>query len=218
MNIILLGLPGSGKGTQAKMLSKHFNIPHISTGDIFRDILKTESELSKKIKSYVIGGLLVPDNIVAEIVQERIEQKDCKDGFILDGFPRNINQAEFFKEYLSSKKIKIDSVIYFELPVDLSIKRLSSRRHCPVCKRDYNLITQPPKNDELCDVCNVKLIQRADDELQTVTQRIKVYEKETEPLISYYLSNKLLKKINANQSIEKVFQDTINLLKDASYN
>jgi adenylate kinase len=114
--------------------------------------------------------------------------------------------------------MKIDSVIYFELPVDLSIKRLSARRHCPVCKRDYNLITQPPKNDELCDICNVKLVKRPDDKLQTVTERIKVYEKETEPLVSYYLKNKLLKKVNADQSIEKVFQDTINLLKNAGYN
>ncbi len=113
MNIILLGLPGSGKGTQAKMLSKHFIIPHISTGDIFRDILKTESQLSKKIKNFVNTGLLVPDNIVSEIIQQRVEKEDCRNGFILDGFPRNISQAEFLKNYLISKKDKIDAVIFF---------------------------------------------------------------------------------------------------------
>lgn len=218
MNIVLLGLPGSGKGTQAEMLSKYFNIPHISTGDIFREILNTDSTLSKRIKDYVNNGLLVPDDIVSDIVQKRIEKKDCENGFVLDGFPRNITQAEFFKNYLGFKKKEIDAVIFFELPAEISIKRLSARRHCPKCKRDYNLITQPPKDDELCDVCKLKLVQRNDDKIETVTERINVYEKETEPLVRYYSEKNLLKRVNANQPIEKVFKDTIDLLKNASYN
>lgn len=144
MNLILLGMPGSGKGTQAKMISEKYHIPHISTGDIFREILSTESSLAEEIRRYVDKGLLVTDEIVFKVVKERLNKSDCSDGFLLDGFPRNIYQADTFDGYLKSLGKPFPKVIYLELPFEVSVKRLTARRLCPVCKKGYNMLSKPP--------------------------------------------------------------------------
>jgi adenylate kinase len=220
MNIVLLGMPGSGKGSQAGTLKQNLKLLHFSTGDAFREILSCsqpkmggqdsaspceasskESDLSKKIKDYVNNGLLVPDEIVLEVVKQKISICGQKD-FLFDGFPRNVNQAQLFDKYLGTINSSIDKVVYMELPEEISIKRLVARRLCPKCKRGYNLVTQPPKTDEMCDTCNVKLSQRNDDKLETVKDRLEVYKKETSPLIDYY-KNKIIK-VDATGTIEEV--------------
>jgi len=203
MNIVFFGMPGCGKGTQAKMLVEKFNFVYISTGDIFREIILKKNVLTQKIKNYMQQGLLVPDEIVFDVVKQKINHINNKD-FLFDGFPRNIVQAKMFNEYLSSVNKNIDKVFYFELSQDLCIKRLTSRRLCPKCNKGYNLITQPPKNDELCDICNVKLIQREDDKYETVIKRMNVYEKESKSLLEYY-KDKLIK-IDATGNIEDIFK------------
>jgi adenylate kinase len=213
MNLILLGMPGSGKGTQAKMISEKYHIPKISTGDIFREVLQGDSSLAKKIRKYVDNGKFVNDEIVFDVVKERINRSNCSGGFLLDGFPRNINQAETFDRYIESFKKPVPDVMYLELSFEVSIKRLISRRNCPVCNKSYNLLSMPPAKDEICDVCNVKLISRKDDDEATVRNRVKVFESETEPLVDYYGSRpSRFFKINADNTIEAVFENICSLL------
>lgn len=201
MNLILLGVPGSGKGTQAKLISKKYNIPHISTGDIFR----TKSH-KKVIAKYVTKGILVPDKIVLEIIEERISRPDCRSGFILDGFPRNINQAQSLDKYLNSKNKIINKVLYFKLPIQSAIKRLTARRICPICSKNYNLISEPPQKENICDSCNVSLTQRTDDTIKTVKKRLTVYTQNTKPLILYYKNQNKLRELNADKPVNNVFQ------------
>jgi len=212
MNLILIGMPGSGKGTQAKMISEKYHIPKISTGDIFREQLHSGSHLAEKIRSHVDTGRLVNDEIVFDVVKERINRSDCSDGFLLDGFPRNINQAETFDRYIESFKKSVPNVMYLELPFEVIIKRLTSRRICPVCNRNYNLLTIPPAKDEICDVCNVGLLPRKDDDEATVRNRVKVFKSETVPLVDYYSLKKNLLEINADNAIEVVFENICSLL------
>lgn len=186
MRLILLGAPGSGKGTQAAKLSEKFNIPQISTGDIFRSNIKNGTELGKKAKEYIDKGLLVPDEVTVGIVKDRLQQPDCKNGFILDGFPRTIPQAEYLDNVLKDMGIALDAVLNIHVPDEKIIERMSGRRVCPGCGASYHLVFNPPTKDNVCDSCKAGLIQREDDKAETVINRLKTYHDQTEPLIEYY--------------------------------
>ncbi|MHA1583245.1 MAG: adenylate kinase [Candidatus Baldrarchaeia archaeon] len=209
MRIILLGPPGSGKGTQAKLLSKKYSIPHIAMGDILREEVARKTPLGKKVNVYMSKGELVPDEIVIEVLKKRLQEADCVDGFILDGFPRTLNQAKALDNMLNELNLKIDAVIYIDVPDEEIMKRLSLRRTCKVCGRIYNLHYNPPKQDGKCDVCGGELIIRDDDKPEVIKNRLKVYNDQTKPLVDYYESHKLLIRINGVDSIDKVFQQIV---------
>ncbi len=206
MNIILLGPPGGGKGTQAKRIVEKYGIPHIATGDILRDAVAKGTELGKKAKEYMERGELVPDEIVIGIVKERIKKPDCEKGFLLDGFPRTINQAEALDDMLKELGKKIDAVIYIDVPEDEVVKRISYRRSCRKCGAVYNLIYSPPKEDNKCDKCGGELYQRDDDKEEVVRQRFKVYMENTAPLIEYYEKRGILYRVDGTRSIDDVWQ------------
>lgn len=186
MKIVMLGAPGAGKGTIASRLSVKYGIPHISTGDIFRANIKNGTELGKKAKSYMDQGLLVPDELTCDLVMDRISQDDCKKGFILDGFPRTIPQAEALTDALDEKDEQMDYALNVILSDDKIVKRMSGRRTCPKCGAVYHIVTLPPKEEGICDKCGSALVQRADDSEETVKKRLEVYHEQTEPLIEYY--------------------------------
>ncbi|ADQ05014.1 adenylate kinase [Caldicellulosiruptor owensensis OL] len=192
MRLILLGAPGAGKGTQAEYLSKRFSIPHISTGDILRENVKNETELGKKAKEYMDKGLLVPDEIVIEIVKDRIAKEDCKNGFLLDGFPRTIAQAEALDRVLQELGQKIDKVLNIEVPDEKILERMSGRRICKNCGASFHIIYRPPQKEGICDICGGELYQREDDKEETVKKRLEVYHAQTQPLIDYYKAKGLL--------------------------
>lgn len=212
MKIVILGAPGAGKGTQAKRISKQYNIPHISTGDIFRSNIKNNTELGKMAKSYMDKGDLVPDELTVEMLLKRISEEDCKEGFILDGFPRTIVQADKLKEALSKNNEKIDYALDIELSDDDIIARMSGRRACPKCGRTYHLEYAAPKHEGICDACESELIIRSDDKPETVKDRLTVYHEKTEPLIKYYNEEGILKMVNGKASLDKVFADIIKVL------
>lgn len=198
MRIILIGPPGAGKGTYAKYFSKKYCIPHISTGDIFRAEIANETELGKKIKEYVEKGMLVPDEIVIEVVKKRLSQPDTQKGFILDGFPRTIKQAEALDEFA-----KIDAAIHIYIDMEEAVRRLSNRYVCPRCGRSYNLLFNPPKNDLTCDDCGTKLIRRKDDEPEIIRKRYKIYYETFQPILEYYKAKNLLIEIDNTQGSAK---------------
>lgn len=206
MNIILLGPPGSGKGTQAEMLSKTYGIPHISTGDILREEVMKGTSLGEKVKVYMNKGELVPDELVIEILKKRLQEPDCKKGFILDGFPRNLRQAKALDIILSDVNLKIDAVVYIDVTDEEIMRRLSLRRTCKVCGRVYNLYYNPPKYDEKCDICGGELFIRDDDKPEVIERRLKVFNEETKPLIEYYEEKRLLVRISGMSSIDDVFR------------
>ncbi|HIH77863.1 MAG TPA: adenylate kinase [Halobacteria archaeon] len=204
MNIILLGLPGGGKGTQARFITEKFGIPQISTGDMLRDAVTNKTDLGLKAKEYMDAGKLVPDDLVIKIVEERLKRDDCKDGFILDGFPRTLLQAEALDKILTRMSKKIDYVINIDVPAEDIVKRLTSRRICKKCGNIYNLLSNPPKIDGKCDICGGELYQREDDKEETVRRRLQVYKEDTEPLIMYYKSKGVLKTIDGRKDIDDV--------------
>jgi adenylate kinase len=206
MILIFLGAPGVGKGTQAKKLSREYGIPQISTGDIFRDVIKRETELGKKAKKYVKSGKLVPDELVLEIVEQRFQEDDCKDGFILDGFPRTEPQAEALDEFFHEHGLELHAVIKFKLPKEKIIERLVNRRGCSKCGKIYNLLTHPPKIENVCDKCGGELYQRDDDAKEVIEKRIEVYEEKTYSLINYYAEEGLLEVIDASGSPDDVYE------------
>lgn len=205
MNVILLGAPGAGKGTQAVRIAAAMNIPHISTGDIFRKNIKEKTPVGLKAKSYIDRGQLVPDEVVVEIVQQRIDEDDCKNGFLLDGFPRTIAQAEAL-----DRLTNIDSVINLEVDLDKLVDRITGRRVCEKCGESYHVST---KKDDICEKCGGKLIQRADDTEETVKSRLNVYKNETAPLINFYKKQGVLKNVDGMKSIEEVFEEISKALK-----
>ncbi|OGS18001.1 MAG: adenylate kinase [Elusimicrobia bacterium RIFOXYA2_FULL_40_6] len=213
MNIILLGAPGSGKGTQSANIVKEYKVPHISTGDLFRETLRKNTKISNEIKRYVNKGALVPDDIVISMFRNRVEKSDCKKGFISDGFPRNLFQAKILDRYFHEKKKKIDAVLFLNLSSTESLKRLTARWMCPSCNRGYNTISQPPNDDKICDVCKIKLIQRIDDTPQTVLRRLKIYKAETFPIVNYYKKQKKLITIEADKDIKVIFDNIKKTLK-----
>lgn len=210
MRIILLGPPGVGKGTQASNIVKKYNIPHISTGDIFRANIKSGTELGITAKSYMDKGLLVPDEIVVSIVQDRLAQDDCKDGFLLDGFPRTVEQAEALDIELDKMGIKLDKVVNIDADKDVLIARVTGRRICRECGATYHVINNPPKVEGVCDIDGGELYQRADDTEETVATRIQVYLEQTQPLIDYYRKKGLLLDVDGTKPIEEVFRTIIN--------
>ncbi|MCU9815616.1 adenylate kinase [Paraclostridium sp. AKS73] len=212
MRIILLGPPGAGKGTQAAGIVEKYNIPHISTGDIFRKNIKEGTELGKKAKGYIDQGLLVPDELTVGLVTDRIAQPDCEKGFMLDGFPRNVAQAQHLDEYLKEVGISLDKVVNIEVYKDILVGRAVGRRICKSCGATYHVEFNPPKVDGVCDVCGGELYQRADDNEETVSKRIQVYLDETKPLVNYYSEEGIIANINGQQSIENVFGDIVEAL------
>ncbi|MDD7580032.1 MAG: adenylate kinase [Treponema sp.] len=202
MNFIFLGPPGAGKGTLAAQVAEEYKIPQISTGDIFRENIKNETELGKKVKAIMDAGGLVGDDVVLEIVEDRLKKDDCKNGFILDGFPRTIPQAEAFE------KLGIEvKVVNFEVNNDLIIARLSNRRVCKNCKQNYNVKFMPPKVEGVCDKCGGELFTREDDKLESITHRLEVYRKETEPLIDFYRNLNKMTDIDSARDSQEVLVD-----------
>jgi len=213
MRIILLGPPGAGKGTQAKMMEKDFGIPQLSTGDIIRLAIQNQTEWGRKAEEFVKAGKLVPDEVVIGIVKEKLSGKDLANGFILDGFPRTLPQAEALEEMLRELGIQIDAVLYFQVDSDEIVRRLSARRICEKCQTPYNLLSKPAKNDEICDQCGGKVIQRPDDRPEVVRERLRVYEEQTSPLVEFYSRKGLLRVIPSNGSIEEVYERVKEVLK-----
>ena len=212
MKIIMLGAPGAGKGTQAKKIADLCKIPHISTGDIFRANIKQGTELGKKAKSYMDAGELVPDELVCDLVVDRIQQDDCTEGFILDGFPRTIPQAEALTEALNAIEQKMEYALNIDVPDENIIHRMAGRRACVGCGATYHLEFAPTKVEGICDVCGEKLILRDDDKPETVTNRLNVYHAQTKPLIDYYDKKGIVYTIDGNQSMDKVFSDIRKIL------
>lgn len=207
MRLVILGPPGAGKGTQASKVVERYNIPHISTGDILRENIAKGTELGKEAKGYMDKGTLVPDSLVLSLVQERISREDTKDGFLLDGFPRNVSQATALDAELDKLGINLDKVINIIVDPSELIDRATSRRVCPTCGETYNIKAKPPKVEGKCDIDGSDLIIRTDDTVETVTTRIKVYTDQTSPLIDYYKAQGTLFDVDGSQSIEKVTED-----------
>jgi len=212
LRIVMLGAPGVGKGTQAKKIMKVFGIPQISTGDLLREAVRNQTELGRKAKSYMDRGELVPDNVIIDIIRERLQQDDCKSGFILDGFPRTIPQAEALDRLLADMDQKLDAVIDISVDYDAVVQRLVNRRICSRCGADYNLLTNPPKVDGTCDACGGKIIRRDDDNEETIRRRFSVYEEQTQPLRDFYRKKSLLREIDGNRTVDEVFADIADIL------
>ena len=205
--VVLLGPPGAGKGTQATGIAEKYNILHISTGDIFRANVKQGTPLGLKAKEYMDKGALVPDELTCDLVEDRIMQDDCKNGYLLDGFPRTVFQAEHFDNFLKSKDQNIDSVVDIEVPDSAIIPRAAGRRVCRNCGKPYHVTFNPPKQEGVCDDCGGEVYQRADDSEETVKNRLKVYAEQTAPLVDYYKKANVLVEINGDQAMDKVFAD-----------
>jgi adenylate kinase len=210
----MLGAPGTGKGTQGKLIGVHFKIPNISTGEILRTAIKNRTQLGNEAKAFMDRGELVPDDVMIGLIKERVKEEDCKNGFILDGFPRTVRQAEELLAFFDKIGLKLDQVIVFELAQNKIIKRLTSRRVCINCGKDYNIITNPPSADNKCEVCGGEIIQRPDDTEKTVTNRLKVYAEKTKPLIEYFQKNEKLKTFNADKSVQEINTKIINFLSE----
>ena len=212
MKIIMLGAPGAGKGTQAKMIAEKYGIPHISTGDIFRYNIKNGTELGKEAKKYMDQGLLVPDELTVKILLDRVAQDDCKNGYVLDGFPRTIPQAEVLEEALTKLGDRIDYAINVEVPDENIVKRMGGRRACVNCGATYHIEHVPPKKEGICDKCGAELILRDDDKPETVTKRLSVYHEQTRPLISFYADKHVLYTVDGTQNMEQVFEAITKIL------
>ena len=213
MHILLMGPPGAGKGTKAANLVKKFSIPHISTGDMFRAAIKEGTELGKKAKACIDAGNLVPDEITIGIVKERLSQEDCKKGFILDGFPRTVDQADALKGILTELGLSLKSVLNITVPSADLVERAVGRRICRSCGATYHVKFSPSKQEGVCDACGGELYQRADDTEETMKNRLSVYEAQTKPLIDYYQAAGLYVEIDGRQAIDKVFDDVVAALK-----
>jgi adenylate kinase len=209
MRAVLLGPPGAGKGTQAVKLVEKYGVPQISTGDIFRKNIKEGTELGKKAQEYMNAGELVPDELVVDLVKDRLMQEDCANGYLLDGFPRTIYQAEELDKFLAEQGQKLDAVINFEVGHDELIKRLTGRRICKKCGASYHIVNIPPKKEGVCDMCGGELEQRKDDTVETAENRISVYKESTAPLIGYYEKTGALKNFNAERDHEIVFKEIV---------
>ena len=212
MKIIMLGAPGAGKGTQAKKIAEKYQIPHISTGDIFRANIKNGTELGKKAKTYMDQGLLVPDELVCDLVVDRVKQEDCKNGYILDGFPRTIPQAESLDEALGQMGESLDYAINVDVPDEHIVNRMSGRRACVGCGATYHMVYAPTKKEGVCDVCGAELILRDDDKPETVQKRLSVYHEQTQPLIDDYKGKGILKDVDGTKDMDVVFQAITDIL------
>ena len=212
MKIIMLGAPGAGKGTQAKKIAEKYQIPHISTGDIFRSNIKEGTELGMKAKAYKDQGGLVPDELTIGMLMDRIQKDDCKNGYVLDGFPRTIPQAESLTNALNERNQKIDYAVNVDVPDENIVNRMSGRRACLSCGATYHIVYKPSKVEGICDVCGDKLVLRDDDKPETVKKRLSVYHDQTQPLIDYYKEAGVLANVDGTQDMEKVFSDIVAVL------
>ncbi len=212
MKIIMLGAPGAGKGTQAKMIAEKYMIPHVSTGDIFRANIKNGTELGKEAKSYMDKGELVPDELTVRILLDRVSQEDCKNGYVLDGFPRTIPQAEVLDKELSKNGEAIDFAINVDVPDENIVRRMSGRRACVNCGATYHIVHVPPKKEGICDKCGNELILRDDDKEETVKNRLSVYHDQTQPLIDFYTSKGVLKEVDGTVDMMDVFKAITDIL------
>ncbi len=212
MKLIMLGAPGAGKGTQAKQIADKYGIPHISTGDIFRANLKAGTELGLKAKEYMDKGALVPDSLTLELIMDRFKADDCKNGYVLDGFPRTIPQAEALTKALAENNEAIDFAIDVEVPDEAIVKRMSGRRACVNCGATYHIVYNAPKEENKCDTCGSELIQRQDDKPETVLNRLSVYHEQTQPLLDYYEKFGVLRTVDGTQDMNKVFDDIVEIL------
>ena len=212
MKIIMLGAPGAGKGTQAKMIADKYQVPHISTGDIFRANIKNGTELGKKAKEFMDKGQLVPDELTVEILLDRVAQDDCKNGYVLDGFPRTIPQADVLDKELTKLGDKVDYAINVDVPDENIIRRMSGRRACLKCGATYHIEHIPPKQEGICDTCGSELVQRDDDKPETVKNRLSVYHEQTQPLIDYYTKKNILKTVDGTKDMQEVFNEITGIL------
>ena len=212
MKIIMLGAPGAGKGTQAKKIAAKYGIPHISTGDIFRANIKNGTELGKKAKTYMDQGALVPDELTCDLVVDRIQQDDCKNGYVLDGFPRTIPQAECLTDALNKLGEKMDYAINVDVPDENIVNRMGGRRACVGCGATYHVVYNAPKVENVCDTCGENLVLRDDDKPETVQKRLDVYHAQTQPLIDYYEKAGILKNVDGTVDMEQVFQSIVDIL------
>ena len=214
MKIIMLGAPGAGKGTQAKKIAEKYGIPHISTGDIFRANIKNQTELGMKAKSYMDQGALVHDELTLELIMDRFTNDDCKNGYVLDGFPRTIPQAEALTKALADKQDAVDYAINVDVPDEAIVTRMSGRRACLACGGTYHIKFNPTKVEGICDACGGELVLRNDDKPETVQKRLDVYHEQTQPLIDYYQTQNILKEVDGTLPLEDVFRAIIAILED----
>lgn len=212
MKIVMLGAPGAGKGTQAKMIAKEYGVPHISTGDIFRANIKEGTELGRKAKSYMDAGALVPDELVIDLVVDRLSWDDAKGGYVLDGFPRTIPQAQALTKALKDKGESLDYAIDIDVPDENIIERMGGRRACIACGATYHIVNIPPKNEGICDECGKELILRDDDKPETVKERLNVYHEQTQPLIDYYKGEGILRDVDGTMDMSDVFDGIVKIL------
>lgn len=212
MKIIMLGAPGAGKGTQAKLIAEKYGVPHISTGDIFRANIKNGTELGKEAKEYMDKGLLVPDELTVRLLLDRVAQDDCKNGYVLDGFPRTIPQAEVLDKELTKLGDSVDFAVDVDVPDENIIRRMSGRRACLNCGATYHIVNIPPKKEGICDVCGSELVLRDDDQPETVKNRLKVYHEQTQPLIVYYTGKGVLRTVDGTLPMEEVFDAIVKIL------
>lgn len=212
MRLIILGAPGAGKGTQAVTLAEKLSIPHISTGDIFRSNIRSGTELGKQAKAYIDKGMLVPDEVTIGIVKDRLTHDDCKSGFILDGFPRTIPQAEYLDEALQGMGIELDAVLNIDVPDDEIVRRISGRRVCSACGMSFHLVYNAPQTENICDSCKAEVVQRADDKEETVLSRLKVYHDQTEPLIGFYKAKGKLVTVIGQDKVEDTTSEVLKAL------
>lgn len=212
MKVVMLGAPGAGKGTQAKMIAAKYNVPHISTGDIFRANIKEGTELGKKAKSFMDQGLLVPDELVVDLVVDRLQQNDCSNGYVLDGFPRTIPQAKALDAALANAGAKLDFALDIDVADDFIVKRMGGRRACLTCGATYHIVNIPPKAEGICDTCGGELVLRDDDKPETVEKRLSVYHEQTQPLIDYYKNSGILVTLDGTQDMNEVFTNICSVL------
>jgi len=212
VKIVLLGPPGAGKGTQAKSISNKYSIPHISTGDIFRKNISENTPLGIEAKSYMDNGQLVPDEVTINMVKDRLQQDDCKTGYLLDGFPRTVVQADALNSFLIERGEQLDTALLIKVPNEFILERMTGRRVCPSCGASYHVKFNPPTSEGKCDLCGSEVIQRKDDTVETVKERLDVYQKETQPLIDFYDEKKLLSAVDGTKAINEVFRGICEIL------
>ena len=212
MKIVLLGPPGAGKGTQAKSISNKYSIPHISTGDIFRKNISENTPLGIEAKSYMDNGQLVPDEVTINMVKDRLQHDDCSNGYLLDGFPRTVVQADALNSFLIERGEQLDTALLIKVPNEFILERMTGRRVCPSCGASYHVKFNPPASEGKCDLCGSEVIQRKDDTVETVKERLDVYEKETQPLIDFYGEKQLLSSVDGTKAINEVFRGICEIL------